>query len=307
MKISTDTHSIDLPPPNHPGQIYYAPRQRGRRAQVVRSGDDRILIALSWSVLTPAQMDALERFVRNTLMYSGHTCKIEGLIGQNYSPMRYVGGMDTARVRKGDRWGISLQFEQAPLISLPFEQNLITNPNLAIGTDNTIDGWHLSNAFTTDSPDPTPPALRNIDISEDFGTRALEVVDTDPDSARLFFTERFPIADYRYTISGRLNRTVGNRACYLYVVFFDADGDEINASPSPAGWGGGRGRTYYYPGYIGQGAANDVWNLFSVTFGPGSNTSVPPTAKSFEMGTFIFGGAVNTTCRFADFSVIVTP
>ena len=257
--------------------------------------------------LTRTEYAALKEFILTTCRGSAFSFDLTDYQGTHQN-LHYISGLEGAELHRGDLFTVTLQLQKSTDQSIRLEQNLITNPNLAIGTANIIDGWHLSNAFTTDSPDLTPPALRNIDISEDFGTRALEVVDTDPDSARLFFTEKFPIADYRYTISGRLNRTAGNRACYLYVVFFDADGGEIGLEGAEStGWGGGRGGTYYYPGYIGQGATNNVWNLFFVTFGPGSNTLVPPAAKSFEMGTFIYGGAVNTTCRFADFSVIITP
>ena len=71
MKLSTPTQSIDLSPPRHPGQIYYAPRQRVRERQVAQIAGDRILISVTWDALTPGQMDTLERFGRTTLMYSG--------------------------------------------------------------------------------------------------------------------------------------------------------------------------------------------------------------------------------------------
>lgn len=305
MKISTDTHSIDLPPPNHPGRIYYAPRQRVRGAQAVRSGADRILIALSWSALTSAQMDALEGFVRNTLMYSGYTCEIEGLIGQNYSPVRYVGGMDTARVRKGDRWDISLRFEQVPSISLPFEQNLITNPNIALNPDRkTAEGWTLPGVNM-------PPAMRNVDISEDFGTRAFEISDTDRYIEQFFTSQRFFIGDYDYAFSCRLNRTEGNRLCRAYVSFYDADNELVTLFGGSGGWVSfSRGR-YIFGQILGESALNDTWNLFSGMFGAGSSTLVPPAAKSFEIGAVIApvseAESFATVLRLADFSVIVTP
>ena len=125
----------------------------------------------------------------------------------------------------------------------------------------------------------------------------------------MIWHQRFPILGYRHTLSGRLNRTVGNREVYFYVDFFDADGTRINPLGPPklpnTGWGGGSG-SYYYPGAIFTTDPNDTWNLFSVTFGPGSNTYIPPSAKSFQMGAFILNGAGNTTCRFADFSVVVS-
>ena len=248
--------------------------------------------------LTRTEYAALKEFVLTTCRGSAFSFDLTDDQGTHQN-LHYISGLEGAELHRGDLFNVTLQLEKSTDQSIRLGQNLIANPNFEADDNGSRQGWII---------DPTPAALRSVAISEDFATTALEIADTDLDDEYVIWRQKFPIWAYRYTLSGRLNRTVGNRACYLYVDFFDADDTRINpVGPPPlpsTGWGGRD--SYYYVGGVQDTDANDVWNLFSVTFGPGSGTYLPPSAKSFQVGTFIINGAGNTTCRFADFSVVVS-
>ena len=180
--------------------------------------------------------------------------------------------MDTARVRKGDRWSISLRFEQVPSAVLPLEQNLIANPNLTLNPDGrTAEGWDLSGV--------TPPitTARNVDISEDFASSALEIADAADDSETFMQAQKIPVVDLRYTVSAWMNRKAGTRHCAGFVEFLDANGANIPPEVGHPEWAT-YGTTYYYFGYTNNPTKNNRNKKGSVTFGPGSTTYIPPAA-----------------------------
>ena len=251
--------------------------------------------------LSRIEYTALKDFILTTCRGSAFSFNLTDYQG-THPNLHYISGLEGAELHRGDLFNVTLQLQKSADQSIRLGQNLITNPNLTLGADGKIVGWQNT----------VPATLRNVEIAESFASTALEVVDTDSDIEWLVFAPKIPIVDLRYTVSGRLNRTVGNRACYLFVNFFDADGTVIDpGSALNTGWGGGRYATHYYPGQISPSQPNNVWSLLSVTFGPGSNTSIPPSAKSFRAGTFIVGtesgeGSGNATCRFADFSIVAS-
>ena len=251
--------------------------------------------------LTRIEYTALKDFILTTCRGSAFPFDLTDHQG-THPNLHYISGLEGAEWHRGDLFNVTLQLEKSTDQRIRLGQNLITNPNLTLGADGKIAGWQNT----------TPATLRNVEIAESFASTALEVVDTDSNIEWFIAAPKIPIVDLRYTVSGRLNRTLGNRACYIYVNFFDADGTVINPGSAPnTGWGGSRYATNYYLGIISPIQSNNVWNLFSVTFGPGSNTYIPPSAKSFLIGTFIIGtesgeGQGNATCRFTDFSVVIS-
>ena len=301
MKISTHTHSIDLPPPSFPGQIYHVPNQVVGK-QVTQIGDDQTMIGVSWGTLAKEEMDAVVEFVRTALLYSGYTCRIE-MLGRDFFPMRYISGMETARVRKGGLWSLSLRFEQANLESIPIGVNLIENPNIEIGANGTAQGWSLPHGGTV-------PRMENVDIYEDFGTRAFQAADTDREREFFMTTEKLPVTDLQTSISCRMNRIAGVRLCRANIRFFDSDGDFItNFNPTSGILAGGGGRFFF--GQITGSSPNHTWNRFEVKFGPGISTTIPLAAMFFEVGANIAPVSRTetyvTSLRLADFSVVLTP
>ena len=252
--------------------------------------------------LTRTEYTALEDFILTTCRGSAFSFDLTDYRG-THPNLHYISGLEGAERHRGDLFNVTLQLQKSVDQSIRLGQNLIANPNLHV-EGGKIAGWWIN--------DSTPAPMRNVEIDEDFASTALEVVDTDPDAAWYVALQKIPIADLRYTVSGRLNRTLGNRNCYLYVTFYDSDENAIDSTGNPlTGWRSQAHGNYYYPGAVAITDRNDVWNQFSVTFGPGSTTYIPPSAKSFQIGTFIIQSGVgegsgNVTCRFADFSVVVS-
>ena len=318
MNISTGTHSIDLPPPNHPGQIYYAPRQHVRANQVTQTSDDQIVIGVTWNTLTKSEMDSITGFIRTFLMYSTNTCRIENLLGRDYSSLRYVRGMDTARARKGDLWSISLRFEQVPDETLPLNQNLVANPNLKVNPDGeTIDGWGIFNsvAYKHDTPDTTPAGLTSSQTTRPTAdgikvADVLSVTENDRDNEKIITSKKIPITDYQHTVSARMYRRSGTRSCSLFVSFFQGN-NEFFAHSQRTGWVSSDDPFFVFGQKTPQ-DENSEWGLYSITFGPGNNVYVPPQVDSFKIGVFIAqaGDAPEPFAIIlyvADFSVVVSP
>lgn len=278
MTLSTLTQSIALPDPKYPGSIYRTPNQRISENQVAQIGGDRVIVGVNWDSITKAKMIALEKFIRESLIYSGYTCTIEGLLGEDYERMRYTGGMETARVRKGDLWSVSLRFEQARIESLPLGENLIRNPNITLHANRrSAEGWNLAAGDGA--------VFSNVDISEDFAETALNVSDYDASSEIYPSEQIIPIYDLRYTVSARLLRTNSRNTCSVQILFLNQNKGVLNPIGSRfTGWvgTGGRFEGWVLVHFTGS-EANSAWKKGEVTFGPGSPTFVPPSAKYFRM------------------------
>ena len=310
LATPTGTISLTLPDPHLPYISYTRPAQRTQitesgNTRTITVGNPQLVMEMRFGSLTAEQYAATVSFIRDTLIYSVGACTITGHDGVAQKNMHYTSGVETAQAKKGDIWSLTLKFEQAMRSSVMIERNLLENPNLDIDADGKIAGWEIA-------ADSTPAPMRNVEIDEDFASTALEVEDTDSDIEWFIAAEKIPISDLRYTISGRVNRTLGNRRIFLYVTFFDSTGNPIDSTGNPTtGWTGQANTNYYYMGSLATDSPNDTWNLFSVAFGPGSATYIPPSAHSFHIGTFMIqsgvgAGSGNVTARFSDFSIIAS-
>ena len=257
--------------------------------------------------LTRTEYAALKEFILTTCRGSAFSFDLTDYQGTHQN-LHYISGLEGAELHRGDLFNVTLQLQKSTDQSIRLGQNLITNPNLTLNSDGrTAEGWFHS----------VPSAMRNVDISEDFASSALEITENDASGEAILHSQKFPIVDLRYTVSAWMNRTAGTRGAAFAVEFYDADGTRIDPLSPPlpgTGWYG-RGSSYYFGGIHGP-SGNNTWKKGSVTFGPGSTTYIPPAAQSFQTGTLIYTQSPGNhpvydvgpvTCRVTGFSVIVTP
>ena len=256
--------------------------------------------------LTRTEYAALKEFILTTCRGSAFSFDLTDYQGTHQN-LHYISGLEGAELHRGDLFTVTLQLQKSTDQSIRLGQNLITNPNMTLNSDGrTIDGWDHN----------VSAAIRNVDISEDFASSALEITENDASGEAVLHSQKFPIVDLQYTVSAWMNRTAGTRGVCLAVLFYDADGTFIETSSSPPSTGWASRGTYYYFGVINGPGGNNTWKKFSVTFGPGSTTYIPPAAQSFYVGTLIFTQSPGNhpvydvgpvTYRVTGFSMIVTP
>ena len=253
--------------------------------------------------LTRTEYTALKEFILTTCRGSAFSFDLTDYQGTHQN-LHYISGLEGAELHRGDLFNVTLQLQKSTDQSIRLGQNLITNPNLTLNSDGrTAEGWNLGIS-------PPTTTVRNVDISEDFAPSALEVADADLLSETFMWSHKIPIVDLRYTLSAWMNRTAGTRHCAIATEFLDANGANIAPEPGHREWPA-YGTTYYYVGYTAAVSKNNTWEKFSITFGPGSATYIPPAAQSFQTGFTILGSGTPAsgpvTCRVTGFSVIVTP
>ena len=254
--------------------------------------------------LTRTEYAALKEFILTTCRGSAFSFDLTDYQGTHQN-LHYISGLEGAELHRGDLFNVTLQLQKSTDQSIRLGQNLITNPNLTLNPDGrTAEGWTL--------PGTNPvPAMRNVDISERFGTRAFEAADTDRYTEIFLTSEKFPVLDCQTKISCRMNRTAGDRLCRAVASFYNSDDELVAVLPPGTGWVSIQGSYAVFGQIIGRERLNNEWNLFQATFGPGSNTFIPPSAASFSFGAMIIPVSSTesfaTTLRLADFSMIVTP
>ena len=247
--------------------------------------------------LTRTEYAALEDFILTTCRGSAFSFDLTDYRG-THPNLHYISGLEGAERHRGDLFNVTLQLQKSTGQSIRLGQNLITNPNLIIGSDGKIDGWVIT-------PYTSPSAIRNVEIDEDFSEIALEMTERnyDPESV---LTNPIPIGDLQYEVSGRATRTNGQILVRVGAQFFDENNALIVSQGVPSSGWNSRGAGFYSSGVISGRDANDTWRKFSSRFGPGIGTYIPPEAKSFRFGAWINNQIGAATFRFSDFSVVAS-
>ena len=263
--------------------------------------------------LTRTEYTALKEFILTTCRGSAFSFDLTDYQGTHQN-LHYISGLEGAELHRGDLFTVTLQLQKSTDQSLRLEQNLITNPNLKVNPDGNIEGWGIFNswAYKHDIPDTTPATLRNqiTTLEGSQVIQVLEITENDRDNEKIITSEKISLTNYQHTVSARMNRVVGARTCSLFISFFEGN-NELFAHAQRTGWVSSDDPFFVFGRKTSQ-DENDAWGSYSIVFGPGINTYVPPTADSFKVGAFI-AQAGDAPEPFAvvlminGFSVVVSP
>ena len=149
---------------------------------------------------------------------------------------------------------------------------------------------------------------QNLPLLSSF-TSGSDIVVHTSDVRGDIFSQRIPVdTTKRYRVRVTATELGSDSNHYLFVTFYDSDGDLINNSSSPVsdatGWGGIG--THHY--YLVNGEFGDTATVYQTTFGPGGTASIPTGAVEMAIGGLLnFGNEAGSVSQLADLAVYEEP